>query len=77
MELSAGRALRGKTELYKAGFVDRIASVYANRDWVTPLWISPQTCPGLFLGGLVNWRTSQFVDDGPVPVGRTCMPTFL
>ena len=61
-----------------------IASVYADRDWVTPLRISPQTCTGLFLfgrcsflGGLTNSRTSQLVDGGPVSVGKTCMPTFL
>ena len=42
-ELSARRDLRGKTGLYKAGFIDGIASVYADRDWVTPLRISPQT----------------------------------
>ena len=30
-----------------------------------------------FLGGLMNWRTSQFADDGPVCVGRTCRPIFL
>ena len=47
-ELSAGRELRGRTGLYKAGFIDRIASVYVDSDWVTPLRISPQTCTGLF-----------------------------
>ena len=35
--------------LYKVGFVDRIVSVYADCDWVTPLRISPQTFLGLFL----------------------------
>ena len=61
----AGKALRGTTGQYKAGFEDRLASVYADRDWVTPLRISPQTCTGLFLrrcffiGGLINSRFSQ------------------
>ena len=43
-ELSAGRELRGRTGLYKADLVDRIASVCVDSDWVTSLWISPQTC---------------------------------
>ena len=46
--------MRGKTGLYKAGFVDGIASVYADHDWVTLLRISPQTCPGLFLFDVVS-----------------------
>ena len=40
--------------LYKTGFTDGIASVYANRAWVTPLRISPQTCTGLFLFDVVS-----------------------
>ena len=48
-EIFAGRELRGRTGLYKAGFTDRIASVCVDCDWVTPLRISPQTCTGLFL----------------------------
>ena len=40
--------------LYKVGFVDGIASVYAYHDWITPLRISPQTCPGLFLFDVVS-----------------------
>ena len=60
------------TGLYKAGFSDRLASVYVDRDWVTPLWISPQTCSGRFLFDFVpSWWT---MDLGPC-AGRACLPS--
>ena len=52
LEISAVRELRGRTGLYMAGFIDRIASVYVDSDWVTPLPISPHTCTGLFPTGV-------------------------
>ena len=42
-----GVLLRGRTGIYKAGFVGRIASICVDSDWVTPFRISPQTCMGL------------------------------
>ena len=44
VELSAVKVLHGTTGLYKAGFGDGLASVYADCDWVAPLRISPNTC---------------------------------
>ena len=45
-EFSSGQELSGRTGLYKAGFVGRIASVCVDSDWVTPLRISHRQVRG-------------------------------
>ena len=58
--------MRRTTGLYKAGFGDRHASVYADRDWVTPLRISPQTCSGASYSTLFLHRWSDELEAFPV-----------